>query len=36
MDGGSSTTMFYDGDVINDPCDPLGERYTASAIIVNQ
>jgi len=36
LDGGSSTTMVYDGDIINDPCDPLGERYTSSAIIVNR
>ena len=34
LDGGSSTTMYYDGDIINNPCDPLGERATASAIVV--
>lgn len=34
LDGGSSTTMFYNGQVINDPCDPLGERSVASAIYV--
>jgi exopolysaccharide biosynthesis protein len=34
LDGGSSTTMYYDGDIINNPCDPLGERAIASAIVV--
>lgn len=26
LDGGSSTTMYYEGKVINNPCDALGER----------
>lgn len=32
LDGGSSTTMYYDGGVINNPCDMLGERTVATAI----
>lgn len=34
LDGGSSTTMYYDGDIINSPCDPLGERTVATAVYV--
>jgi exopolysaccharide biosynthesis protein len=34
LDGGSSTTMYYDGDIINSPCDPLGERAIATAVYV--
>lgn len=34
LDGGSSTTMYYDGDVVNSPCDPLGERSVATAVYV--
>lgn len=34
LDGGSSTTMYYDGEVINSPCDPLGERSVATAVYV--
>lgn len=34
LDGGSSSTMYYEGDVINNPCDPLGERSVPSAIYV--
>lgn len=34
LDGGSSTTMYYDGKVINHPCDPLGERKVSTAFIV--
>ena len=34
LDGGSSTTMYYDGNIINNPCDPLGERSVPSAFIV--
>ncbi len=34
LDGGSSTTMYYDGKVINHPCDPLGERMVSTAFIV--
>lgn len=36
LDGGSSTTMFYDGKVINNPCDSLGERSVPSAFIVKK
>lgn len=35
LDGGSSTTMYSDGKIINNPCDPLGERAVPSAFIVN-
>ncbi|WP_343771339.1 phosphodiester glycosidase family protein [Clostridium malenominatum] len=34
LDGGSSSTMYYDGEVINNPCDPLGERAVPSVIYV--
>jgi exopolysaccharide biosynthesis protein len=34
LDGGSSTTMYYKGKVINSPCDPLGERSIATALYV--
>lgn len=34
LDGGSSTTMYYDNEVINNPCNPLGERAVPSAIYV--
>lgn len=34
LDGGSSTTMYYKGEVINSPCDPLGERTVATALYV--
>ncbi|MBV1821089.1 Exopolysaccharide biosynthesis protein [Clostridium cochlearium] len=36
LDGGSSTTMYYDGEVINNPCDPLGERSIPSVVYVEQ
>ncbi|WMJ79468.1 phosphodiester glycosidase family protein [Clostridium sp. MB40-C1] len=26
LDGGSSSTLYYEGSVINNPCDALGER----------
>ena len=35
LDGGSSTTMYNDGSIINNPCDALGERAVPSAFIVN-
>jgi len=35
LDGGSSTTMYYDGDLINSPCNPLGERSIATAVYVS-
>ena len=34
LDGGSSTTMYYDGKVVNHPCDLLGERLVPTAMIV--
>lgn len=34
LDGGSSTTMYYDGSIINNPCDPLGERSVPSTFMV--
>lgn len=34
LDGGSSSTMYYEGDVINNPCDPLGERSVPSIVYV--
>lgn len=36
MDGGSSTTMYLDGKVINNPCDKFGERAISTAIYVNE
>jgi len=34
LDGGSSTTMYWDGKVINSPCDILGERSIPTAFLV--
>ncbi len=34
LDGGSSTTMYYNGKVINKPSDKLGERTVPTAFIV--
>lgn len=34
LDGGSSTTMFYNGRVVNKPADMLGERMVPTAFIV--
>lgn len=34
LDGGSSTTMYYQGKVINKPCDLLGERSIPTAFVV--
>ncbi|WAG65937.1 phosphodiester glycosidase family protein [Clostridium estertheticum] len=34
LDGGSSSTMYYNGKVINNPCDISGERKVASAFMV--
>ena len=34
LDGGSSSTMYLQGKVINRPCDLLGERSIPSAIVV--
>lgn len=34
LDGGSSSTLYFNGDVINNPCDWNGERTVATAIYV--
>lgn len=34
LDGGSSSTMYLNGEVINNPCDWNGERTVATAIYV--
>jgi exopolysaccharide biosynthesis protein len=34
LDGGKSTTMYYDGEVVNNPSNPTGERTIASGFIV--
>lgn len=34
LDGGSSATMYYQGKVINQPCDLLGERSIPTAFVV--
>jgi exopolysaccharide biosynthesis protein len=34
LDGGSSTTMYYENEVLNNPCDPLGERSVPSIVYV--
>jgi exopolysaccharide biosynthesis protein len=34
LDGGSSSTMYYKNEVINNPCDSLGERAVPSVIYV--
>lgn len=34
LDGGASTTMVYNGNVVNSPSDILGERYVPNAFIV--
>ncbi len=34
LDGGSSATLVYDGRLINQPTDILGERYIGTAVIV--
>lgn len=36
LDGGSSSTMYYNGEVINEPSDPLGERAVATAVYVEK
>jgi exopolysaccharide biosynthesis protein len=35
LDGGSSTTMYFNGSVINKPSDKLGERTVPTAFIVS-
>jgi exopolysaccharide biosynthesis protein len=34
LDGGSSTTMYFNGNVINNPSDKLGERTVPTAFLV--
>lgn len=34
LDGGSSSTMYYGGEVVNNPSDPLGERSVATIVYV--
>jgi len=34
LDGGSSTTMVYNGKIINSPCSKYGPRYLPSAFII--
>lgn len=36
LDGGSSTTMYYDGKIINHPCSSSGERVIPSIFMVNK
>ena len=36
LDGGASTTMVYDGVVVNSPSDILGERYVPNAFIITK
>lgn len=36
LDGGSSTTMVYDGKIINSPCSSAGPRFLPSAFIVTK
>lgn len=36
LDGGSSTTMYYDGKIINHPCSSDGERVIPSVFMVNK
>lgn len=31
LDGGSSTTLYYNGEIINNPCNSLGERTVPTA-----
>ena len=34
LDGGSSTTLYFNGKVVNKPCDMLGERMIPTAFVV--
>ena len=34
LDGGSSSTMYYNGSLINKPCDASGERKVSSIVYV--
>ena len=35
LDGGSSTTMVYNGEIINKPCSSAGPRYLPNAFLVS-
>ena len=34
LDGGSSSTLYYNGKVVNKPADLLGERMIPTAFVV--
>jgi exopolysaccharide biosynthesis protein len=34
LDGGGSTTMYLDGNVVNHPSDKEGERKVSDALVV--
>jgi exopolysaccharide biosynthesis protein len=34
LDGGSSTTMYFNGEIINNPSDPYGERTIPTVVYV--
>lgn len=36
LDGGSSSTMVYNNNVVNNPCDAMGERYIPTAFIITK
>lgn len=36
LDGGASSTMCYDGNLVNKPSDIMGERYVPSAFIITK
>ncbi len=36
LDGGASSTMIYDGNLINNPSDIMGERYVPTAFIITK
>ncbi|MCX7747240.1 MAG: phosphodiester glycosidase family protein [Clostridia bacterium] len=36
LDGGSSAVMFYNGEILNKPCSPAGQRYLPDAFVVEK
>lgn len=36
LDGGASTTMYYDSKLVNNPSDIMGERYVPCAFIITK
>lgn len=36
LDGGSSTVMYYNNNLINNPCSPYGERTLPSAFLITK